>query len=120
MIKVASFAVLPSFNHQVKKLFNLVKVASSARSSGLYNSFHVGIFDQRCIPFEKTKVSVASSLLDSSGTVSVNVLGGTCVWAALSVLRSVSQLLVRLDSAKRFCYYSVNTSPLQSIPRILF
>ena len=103
-----------------QQAFNLVKVASSARSSGLYNSFHVDIFDQRCILFERAKVSVVPSSLDFSGAVSVNVIGGTGVWAALSVLRSVSQLLVRLDSAKRFCYYSVNTSPLQSIPRILF
>ena len=52
----------------------------------------------------KTKVSVVSSLLDSSGAISVNVPVGTCVCPTLSIAagRATRQ-------RQGFRYYSVNT-----------
>ena len=90
------------FHHQVK-------VASSARSSGLYNSFHAGIFEQRCILFERTTVPVVSFSLDSCGAVSVNVPGGN-VCLGSSVCPTLSIAAGRATRQRQgFRYYSVNT-----------
>jgi hypothetical protein len=58
---VASFADLP-WSIARSKSFNVVKVVSPVRCSGLYNFVQVYIFDQRCILFERITV-FSSSLL---------------------------------------------------------
>jgi hypothetical protein len=102
VIKAPSFWCPAFFNHQVK-------VASSARSSGLYNSFHAGIFEQICILFERTTVPVVSFSLDSCGAVSVNVPGGN-VCLGSSVCPTLSIAAGRATRQRQgFRYYSVNT-----------